>query len=184
MSNSLEQVPIIKLLAINSIEQTQSQWCWAACGAMVAEYLLKKKVDQCTVANIYIKKFLAPSFSGDACLNPSNCNLPCQIDFLSGVYKLVNISSRLIPRPLSPNEIYRELYDYNRPIIAMIQYNNGAGHMLLLSGVHIQNTQDDIGIYVIDSRPNYSDGWIPYSALKSAWGYGSWIYSWAELEGA
>jgi hypothetical protein len=57
--------------------------------------------------------------------------------------------------------------------MAMLTYFNGAGHVVLITGY----SQMEM-IYIIDTRPGYGEGWVDYSSLVHAQGYGAWTASW------
>lgn len=165
-------------LDILRIEQEQSQWCWAACGAMLYQCLKKRPIEQCTIAGNY---FNTLGLKQEACLNPDLFNYGCPPNTISKVYESVGISSKLINGAPKPTLLFNEIARDGRPILGMLQYTNGAGHILIISGVSQAQHSTDTHIYAIDSRKGYSNGWIPYTSLLSGWGQGAWLYSWINI---
>jgi hypothetical protein len=159
------------ILPISRVEQAQSEWCWAACGEMIAKHLYYK-VNQCMFANAYLK---GKAFCVDACLSPGKCNYPCQVDKIAGVYAQFQIACTFVGQPASPSRLAQEIIDAKQPIMAKLTFDNGAGHVVLLTGY----SQNESGkVYVIDTRADYGEGWLDYETLVQAHGYGAWTASW------
>jgi hypothetical protein len=158
-------------LSITRVDQTKSEWCWAACGAMIASYLRLPGVTQCKMVNNY----LAGSESCvDACSGADNCNYPCAEEDISTQYGRVGIGSAEVGRALEPGEIVAEI-GATRPVLAMITFSAGSSHVLLLTGYSKGN------LYVIDTRPGYGEAWLDYTVFKQAHGAGWWTASWISI---
>ncbi len=158
-------------LRITRVDQAKSEWCWAACGAMIASYLGLPGITQCKIVNNY----LAGSESCiDACSDADKCNYPCAEEDISAQYDRVGIGSIEVGRALELGEIATEI-DATRPVLAMITFSAGASHVLLLTGYSKGN------VYAIDTRPGYGEAWLDYTVFKQAHGAGWWTASWISI---
>lgn len=161
-------------LPIARVQQAESEWCWAACGEMIGKYAGHSDLTQCKLANAYLQ---GTGFCVDACSQSSKCDAPCQLDRIARIYARFQIASTLMTGPVSPSTLAREIGSTRRPVMAMLTYHNGAGHVLLVTGYSGQGA----AVYVMDTRPGYGEGWIDYNALVQAHGAGAWTASWVNI---
>jgi|CXWL01.1.fsa_nt_gi hypothetical protein len=175
--NTLSGDPARKLLQIGRVEQSMSEWCFAACGEMISKYLALNTT-QCLIANNYLKGF---GSCNDACQNPSLCNAPCQIQKISNLYKKFGISSTYIDRPAEGKLIMQEVFNAQRPILALLTYMAGGSHVILITGWQPNGPHGPM-VYAIDTRKNYGEGWYDYSAILQAQNaQGAWVGSWVGI---
>jgi hypothetical protein len=161
------------VLPIKRIDQAQSEWCWAACGEMIATYLKRPSFTQCMFANGYLAR---TGYCVDACKDPGTCNSPCRQQDISIEYAKAGISSVLVPAAIDTQTLHDEV-GARQPVLAMVQYQSGASHVVLLTGY-----SRTASVFVIDTRPGHGEGWIDYAALRQALGHGAWTTSWTGIK--
>lgn len=163
-------------LGIARVRQEKSQWCWAACGEMLARHVLKTHIAQCDFVNTYTG---GKGLCQDACQGIGNCNVPCQTSKIAGIYATKGMLCRPMPVPASATEICEQIVDARRPIMAMLTFDNLASHVLLITGYRA--TGSGPALYAIDTRDGYGEGWVDYGALLNAHGHGRWVSSWSDF---
>src|SRR2546423_199400 len=74
-------VPAARLLDVPYIGQSASNWCWAACAAMVSRYVFRNGIRMCEVASVLIPDRDccdgAPPEDGTSPNFASPCNRTC-----------------------------------------------------------------------------------------------------------
>jgi hypothetical protein len=167
------QHPGNNVLPVTRVDQAESEWCWAACGEMIATYLKRPGFTQCVFANGYLA---GSGYCLDACRDPDKCNSPCRQQDISIEYAKAAIGSTLVVGAIDTQTLYNEIVA-RRPVLAMLQYQSGASHLVLLTGY-----SKTASVYVIDTRPGYGEGWVEYAVLQQAHGYGAWAASWTGIQ--
>lgn len=164
--------PGAKELPVHLISQKESNWCWAACAKMVMSYYGETSVKQCDLANWLFQR----SDCGDASSSP-NCNRTCRVGDVSKVYTNWNIHSILSRHPVSPSELQGEI-NLGQPVEVAFIWNGGLhGHVVLVTGWYPE--PQEIWFKVLD--PGEGVKKISYSYLLTAYGKGSWDYTWTGL---
>ena len=97
------------------------------------------------------------------------------------VYKAFDILSTYMPRPADSNWIAQEIVGAQRPVMALLTFAAGGGHVLLITGWQPNGPHGPM-VYAIDTRINYGEGWYDYSAILQAQnGQGAWVGSWVGI---
>ncbi len=165
--------PLIGAKALNvpQIAQEQKQWCWAGCANMVLRYYDNTAVRQCDFANWLF------GLSG-CCDTPSStlCDRPCQVRDVSRVYKNWSIRSSTIKGTVTFATLQSEIND-GRPVEVAYDWNGGGGHAAIVTGYGTNNT----GPFVRVNDPAYGSGGIYYTDLLTAYGWGTWCYTWTGI---
>lgn len=157
--------------AVPYIRQEQTEWCWAACTAMIAGFLRPTQpvVQQCALANILLGK--------TNCCNtptPTACNRPCEIESILPVYKTQKILGIGELNPLTPNELLFELTN-NGPVEVGYLWWGGGGHVAIVYGV---TASDRLAVH----DPWFGSGFVTYQALFAAYGRGRWALSFGQFK--
>jgi hypothetical protein len=163
-----------RALPIARIDQAESEWCWAACGEMIAKSLGLAGISQCVLANSYLA---GTAYCVDACKDSSKCDYACAEDAISTVYTKAGIRSNYVASAVDPTVLASEIAGRKRPVLAMLHFNSGSSHVVLLTGYSPSG-----GVYVLDTRLGYGEGWVDYTVFRQAHGYGSWIRSWTGID--
>ena len=155
-------------LNVPLIKQEQTEWCWAACADMVSDFYGNAAVCQCEFANWLFGL-------SDCCSVPSSslCNRPAEVTDVCGVYNAFGVQCASSSGTISLAALQYEI-DQGRPIEAGLAWTGGGGHAVLVYGY------DDHGkVHVHD--PMYGQVAIPYTDLVSAYGHGSWFWTFTNL---
>ena len=159
------------LLGVPLFLQQQSEWCWAACTAMIAAFFNKPTVKQCELAN-----FLQQQTT--CCDNPgsSACNQPCQNQNIMRVYGHIGIGGHAPDLPLFVDTLANEIIA-GRPVEVGFLWDSGGGHVVLVYGYNFE------GVFAV------RDPWrgtlsVTYPALQTAYGMGEWVVSYGRFTGA
>lgn len=157
-----------KSLNVPQIAQEQTQWCWAACADMVLHYYGNTGIRQCELANWL---FGLPG----CCSNPSSslCNRPCQVADVSRVFMNYGVRSSGGNGTVSFSTLQFEL-NGDRPVEVAYSWNGGGGHVAIVRGWD----QNSTGPFLRVNDPAYGSGGVYYSDLLTAYGLGTWFYTW------
>ncbi len=156
------------MLDVPYVRQEQSQWCWAGCAQMVANYLGNKKVRQCELANFLHRQT-------KCCQQPSSssCNRPSSYAGVGHVYGHLRINCISHTWAVNAQTVVRELVA-TRPVEIGLLWNGGGGHVALIRGVTAE------GLFAVHD-PAFGSGLFTYLALYNAYGGGRWSYSFGDL---
>jgi len=153
-------------------QSAYDEWCWAACAQMIAYYYQQTMTDQCILAKA--------AFPGiDCCQNPGSCNSPIDLAKVNQVFKSFGKSAPLISTQVEFEDIRTEILA-SRPVQVGFSFNDGNNHVAVVAGV----SEDNVGqlVWVNDPDPNHSySGWLYYSNLQLAYGFGSWQWTWMPI---
>jgi hypothetical protein len=124
---------IVEIMADNELDipyvnQTQSNWCWAASAAMVINYYKDTNVNSCSVAS--------QEFNFNCCENPNPCNKQNSMDrfrFMVGNY---NINTFNLEGRVNWETIKNQL-DNDETMILRVESKFG-GHFLVVFGYYEQ----------------------------------------------
>ncbi|MEM7725857.1 MAG: papain-like cysteine protease family protein [Cyanobacteria bacterium P01_A01_bin.45] len=161
------------LVNFPEIIQEQSEWCWAACIQMVLKYVDNSdSTTQC--------KIVSQGLGISGCCNnlsSSICNKPLQVPKVKEEWEKNGFSSIYnefaIQFPTVVNEI-----NQGRPIEIGWKYNGPGGHALLIVGYDKNNEK----LFVNDPRLDGYRGYVDYSEVVSAFGEGSWEWTWTGIK--
>lgn len=145
-------------LSVPSEKQEMSNTCWAACGTAVVRYY-NKTVTQ--------RNFIISVFN-------SYVNYPVSMQTLQGGLSNFGIHSSVISAALSFTQIRSNTYNYERPMIAGLQWTNNTGHVVVIRGY---SEDPNLGENIVEYM-DPADG-RTYSALYSTF-VSSANHSWAE----
>ncbi len=163
-----------KTLNVSYIEQTQSQWCWAAVIQMGLELFGNEKKTQCELAN--------NAFDSEGCCalpSSSVCNNPLRISKIAIEWKNYGCGSDFISDKISFKTIKSEI-DEGRPIEIGFKWDDAGGHAVLLIGWTIVDGNE----IVIINDPSPKNGGvftIPYKQAITAYGRGQWKWTWKNI---
>ena len=155
-------------LAVPLVKQTQNQWCWAACTAMIARFLGLPEPKQCELANFLFSRT-------NCCQAPASspCNRPAQYVDIISVYNHIGIAGIGPDYPLLPNTVVAEL-NAGRPFEVALNWAGGGGHVAIVYGYTNQ------GLVLIQD-PHFGTLSMVYNALAAAYGHGWWVASYGRF---
>jgi Papain-like cysteine protease AvrRpt2 len=149
-------------LAIRYIAQTEDNWCWAACAAMLFTRPGETQSGQCDIASTHLGRTCCPSPHA-----PSACN---QGAWPHLAYPPLGIPTTFIQAPLSRQDLQAQLAA-GRPVEVCYLWSGGSStHVALIVG---ENGSGDFEVF----DPSYGAGSRSFSQIASAYGLGSWLYS-------
>lgn len=161
-----------KIINVPQIAQEQTNWCWAACVAMVLHYYDDHTVQQCELANELFNRY-------ECCSEPSSpeCNQPCEIKDVSKLYARRDIHSQFVDRNVSFSALQSEI-EADRPVeIVFYPRKKGQGHLVVVRGWRVTETEEFL--YVNDPKDsNGASRIVAYSELLEAYEDGKWMYTW------
>lgn len=158
-------------LAVPLHPQEQSNWCWAASGQMISDYLGATRVSQCDEAN---RRFGRT----DCCVNGSSAS--CNIGGWPELDKY-GFSFNTVNAALSWASLTSEI-DNNRPVAFSWGWTGGGGHMMVARGylsvfgtnyVDVNNPwAPNVGDQYFTTYSNYVSGsdhvhWTDYYNIKN-----------------
>jgi hypothetical protein len=114
-------------LDVPHIYQLQSNWCWAACAAMIINYYDEINIRPCEI--------VSKEFNYDCCRYPNQCNQTNYTTRLLAITKPYNIKSKGIEGRLSWKQITDHL-DKDELVLLRIKSDYGAGHVLIAFGYY------------------------------------------------
>jgi Papain-like cysteine protease AvrRpt2 len=155
-------------LNVPLVAQTQNQWCWAACTAMIAKFLGMAEPGQCELANFLFGRTNCCTAPGSA-----QCNRPAQTAEVVQVYNHLGIKLVGPDNPLWPNTVKMEL-DAGRPFEVGLLWNGGGGHVVIVYGYTAQGL-------VLVRDPWFGNLSITYNRLFTAYGMGRWFVSYGRF---
>jgi hypothetical protein len=158
-------------LNVPEIKQEQTQWCWAACAQMVLRFYGNGAVRQCEFANWLFGQ------SG-CCQAPgtSLCNRPCQVTDVVRVYAAWAKTCSYVPSNVAFATLQAEI-NAGRPVEVGYRWNGGGGHVAIVCAWDINAT----GPFLRVNDPWYGSGGVYYSNLLTAYGLGSWQWTWIAI---
>ena len=161
--------PVGATLNVPLVAQTQNQWCWAACTAMIARFLGMAEPNQCELANFLFGRT-------NCCASPgrAQCNRPAQTAEVVRVYNHLGINLVGPDNPLSPDTVKMEL-DVGRPFEVGLLWNGGGGHVVVVYGYTGQGL-------VLVRDPWFGNLSITYNRLLMAYGMGRWFVSYGRFK--
>ena len=148
--------------------QQMSNWCWAASGQMVMEYL-GTNVNQCTQVN--------DRYSMANCCTlpfPGACNLTGWPEFDRYGFRFTRTSSTALTWDQLKKEISRNSYCGKRPFCFTWHWNGGGGHMMVVIGY---DSTDGVRHVEVNDLwlPNVGDNYIvTYDRYVSGPTYTHW----------
>ncbi len=144
------------LLPIPYVRQEQTNWCWAACCAMLLHFFRKPPLSQCDMAT--------RQFGGNCCAQPGSgtCNQPC---WPEDAYPDHGIEVDLTESSLAQAALDQELR--TRPVEIYFEWKKGGSHVALVSGKHANGDYE-----VLD--PKHGDGPRTYDQIRKGYGLGAW----------
>ena len=139
--------------------QSQSNWCWAACGASVGNfYFGPGKYTQCQIANTCQRKTTC-------CLNPGGCN---QYGLLGAALRAANSFHSAASGNASFTTLQEQI-DVRRPVGTRVAWTRSGAHFMMVTGY---NTN---GQTITIQDPWYGTTTIAYSAYPANYqGGGRW----------
>jgi hypothetical protein len=157
------------LLAVPYHQQTQNNWCWAACCQMVFDYYRTNNLQQCDLAS--------QRFGQTCCLNPSSSQCD-QGEWPENVYPTYQMGFTKLNSAMSFADVTAELSS-RRPVEVYYAWNGGGAHVALITGVF-----DNGDVWVHDPWPSYGSGRRAFSFVQSAYGLGRWTISYDDIHPA
>lgn len=160
-----------KTLNVPQINQEQTQWCWAGCADMVLHYYGNQGIRQCDLANFLF------GLSG-CCSSPSStlCNQPSPVPDISRVYSNYGIRSTHSAGTVTFATLQSEI-NADRPVEVAYAWSGGGGHAAIVRGWDRNST----GPFLRVNDPAYGSGGVYYSDLLTAYGQGTWFYTWTGI---
>lgn len=157
-------------LPVSYASSQVSNWCWAACAEMIADYW-GFSVTQCSMANTQL--------GYTHCCNsptPGSCNAACPIPDVELVHTRNSVTCNPVIKSLIPEaDLITEL-KASRPIELGFQYSSTSGHVVVVYGYASSSGINDFHVH--DPDPMVASGLLKYNALKTACGKGVWNHTW------
>jgi len=152
-----------KNLELDMQEQSQTQWCWAACGASIGDYYHGQGTySQCGVANLVQAKTTC-------CENPSGCNQPAKLD---DALKAADSYQSMVSNSVSFDVLVAQI-DANKPVGTRVGWYGGGGHFMAISGY---NSKQPKKITIKD--PWYGQSVMDYDKYPAQYnGGGNWTHT-------
>lgn len=150
----------------------QNEWCWAACAQMLAAFYQNTLTQQCV--------FVSQMSSGqDVCDDPGDFNNALDISRITDLFPLFNKTGPYVDHALSFEQVQGEI-QAGRPVEVGYQWGNGGAHVAIVAGA----AENDSGqyLYVNDPDPQYACGWCLFSDVQSAYGNGTWQWTWMPIQ--
>lgn len=162
---SISTASTAKELSLEFHPQHTHVWCWAACVAMVADYLQRFTVADCQVLSEYE---ILKGAKGFCCIDMQLCTRAGEDEEMAAIFdRIFKLHGRFEKRPLSFSEVKAEI-DAGRPIIAALDLEEDKGHVVVVSG-YLPNRQ------LIITDPQEGVYCIPYNAtLRKDKDFGQW----------
>ena len=142
--------------------QKLRDWCWAAVSVSVDRFFNSKSVwTECAIA--------AAEFGLSCCDAAQQCNRVHLLD--PPLTRLARLRPAPLPRVLTFSEIQREI-DAGNPIGVRIEWTNGGGHFLVISGYATSSA----GVNKVSLEdPFYGSSEAAYEAFLTKYqGSGTW----------
>jgi hypothetical protein len=154
-------------LAVPLILQEQTEWCWAACAAMVLGYYQASQVTQCQLADW----LFGPAA---CCVAPASaaCNKPCQVAHIKQILAHWLIQSTSVQGSVSFATLHNEVAA-KRPVEVAFHWGM-SGHVALVVEASWISGQPWVRV----NDPKFHSGLVSYAELLVAYGFGSWFWSW------
>lgn len=147
---SLSSVSTAKELPLAFHPQHTRVWCWAACVAIVADYLQRFSVADCQVLSEYD---ITKGGKGFCCIDMQSCTHAGGDEKMAAIFDgIFKLHGRFEKRPLAFAQVKAEI-DAGRPMIAALDMENDKGHVVVISG-YLSNrqliiTDPEEGVYCI-----------------------------------
>jgi Papain-like cysteine protease AvrRpt2 len=154
------------------IVQDQTEWCWAACLAALAQFLTRRSLDQCRVAELVL------GFEPDQCCSDlESCNVPRKPEEVDEALDRIGLTSDAPTGALDFGPLQQAL---RQGTVAVGLTRTGGGHMLLVVGA----AQND-GVDHVDIRdPRLAVASVEYRFLRSDHTLGVWSHTWSNIRTA
>jgi hypothetical protein len=151
------------MLAIPYVEQSESMWCWAACGEMLFTLAGISDKTQCVLAS--------STFGLTCCPSPGAPPACDQGAWPHLVYPPQGLPTNLIQAPLSSPSIAQQLAA-GKAVQVCYQWTQGGKHVALIVGDY---GNDEFEVF--DPIPIYGRGRRALSDISSGYGLGIWLCS-------
>lgn len=164
LSRPFPAPPGAGLLPIPYISQSETNWCWAACGEMLFSHYGRVPHTQCDLASSQFGLACCPSPGA-----PAACDLGCWPD---ASYPAKGLGTTRVWGSLTSAQLRAEL-GRGRAVQVCYQWTGGsATHVALIVGEYASGDFE-----VFDPWPAYGRGARSYSQILGAYGLGSWVLS-------
>ena len=154
--------------AITLVQQDQTNWCWAACTMMVANFYGVAGYTQCKLANMFFGQSTCCQ-SGDSDV----CNLGLEINQIAAVYSNMAIVCNYINGPVTLDVLNTQVNLQGNPVEISVAWSGSGSHVVIISGVDA-NSQ----VITVNDPGTSSSGGILYNDLLTYSGRGNWVASW------
>ena len=157
---------------VKLVFQEQTQWCWAACTAMIAQFLGIEDIKQCELANFLHEQT-------KCCQKPSwsKCNRPCATEKIMPVYAHLGVTGLGPDLPLAEATLRDELQS-GRPVEVGFLWFNDGGHVVIVYGFTAKG-------YFNVHDPWIGTGFATYEFLRNAYHNGGrWDLSFGQFKRA
>lgn len=170
-----------KSLPVPRLLQKDPHWCWAACAEMVLVYYGREVAGQCELAGwLHGVEDCCSAAPGE------DCRLGCEAEDITRVYSRWGVRSDFREGGVSYFELAGEL-DAGRPVQVVFHWAEGGGHAVVVSGCE----DGPRGKFLQVNDPWADDpsaehdglSQVHYDELLTAYGMGTWGYTWTGLEG-
>lgn len=153
-------------LDVPSLSQEQTNWCWAACVSMVADYYSPPPPSsrQCNLAHLL--------FMQDCCSSPVACNRGIDASKVVRAFSLVGLRATFVGAPVSLAILDAEI-GAGRPAMVRYTWDGGGAHAAIVRG--------SCETFVWVNDPWFGPGYVAYDSLSDAQGMGRWTRTWTGI---
>lgn len=177
--------PQRRILNVQYISQTVSNWCWATCATMLSRFVLGSSLKICAAASKLIPSGGCCSGAPDEgtfdrSWDKGSCNRTCTVDEVQQLHGILGMSSVHIIGSVSFADLQHEIAASGRPVEVAYSWTGGGGHVAIVQGIDASTRT----IYVHDPWPDYGQTVVPYENLLTAYGKGTWFHTWIGITNA
>jgi hypothetical protein len=146
-------------LLSTAVGQQQPNWCWAAAGAVVMNYINPPPTPSAALSQCSEAQHAYGSPTLNCCTNPGACNKPGEPDFT-----FYGFTSKTQPPILRWNEIKTQVGCLKKPVAFTSKRADGSAHMMVIVG-YATDSQGVALLLINDPLPVNTGQltWIPYS---------------------
>ncbi len=161
------------MLTVPQVFQGSDYWCWAACTQMILSALRNSATDQCEIVNRQFKQTTC-------CQQPHSdaCNQDLSIYEVFPCYNSWGINGALVGNALQFETLQSEIAG-GRPVEVGFSWSGAGGYHVAIAW---RTSVDNIGPVVFVNDPQYGSGSVYYVNLLSAYGLGSWQWTWVSIQ--
>lgn len=153
-------------LQVRPVSQETMVWCWLAVSEMIVRYYNDgQSYRQCRLLELGYQ--VSP---GICCFDPQRCARPGALQEIQAIVEYIgHRSSKLTGPPPGPQAIYDAL-DHDRLIVAALDMGGGAGHVVIVRGIRIEEKDGTrVTMLLVNDPMSVVPTKVEYQRLKRYW---------------